>query len=63
MIKAVCLITETDRNGAIKYIAYQYQLVSMESVSLRLYSDAYPCHRKASEYKRKDTDSIGTTYP
>ena len=30
-------------------------LMAMESVSLRLYSDAYP-----SEYKRRDTDSIGT---
>ena len=28
----------------------------MESVSLRLYSDAYP------EYKRRDTDSSGTTW-
>ena len=35
-------------------------LVPMEYVSLRLYSDAYPCHR--SEYKRKDTDSIGTIH-
>ena len=37
----------------------------MESVSLRLYSDAYPCLTRArvpyaSEYKRRDTDSIGT---
>ena len=30
---------------ATKTTEYKYIVVPMESVSLRLYSDAYPCHR------------------
>ena len=34
----------------------------MEYMSLRSYLDAYPCQGiKVSEYKCRDTDSIGTS--